>query len=67
MAYDLENLNTEELQVLLIAKNKEFTHAIRSRTPHREMIPLYDSLKELYSALSMRYATLAMERERKVA
>lgn len=41
-----------ELESLLIAKNKEFTLALKSKKPHAELVVLFQNIKNVYNELN---------------
>ena len=51
MRDNLQNLDIQDLQVLLINKNKEFTEAMKMGRKHAELVPIYEGIKEIYNAI----------------
>ena len=44
-------MDIQDLQVLLINKNKEFTQAMKMGRRHADLVPIYEGIKEIYNAI----------------
>ena len=51
MRENLQNMDIQDLQVLLINKNKEFTQAMKMGRRHADLVPIYEGIKEIYNAI----------------
>ncbi len=54
MQETLERLELHDLQILLINKNREFTDAMKMGKKHKELVPIYEGIKEIYQAITTR-------------
>ena len=52
MQENLEGLEMHDLQILLINKNREFTDAMKMGKKHKELLPIYEGIKAIYSAIT---------------
>ena len=48
----LHNLDLHDLQILLINKNREFTEAMRNGKKHKDLLPIYEGIKAIYTAIT---------------
>lgn len=51
MQENLEQMEVHDLQILLINKNREFTEAMKMGKKHKELVPIYEGIKAIYSAI----------------
>ena len=58
MQQNLEGLEIHDLQILLINKNREFTDAMKMGKKHKELVPIYEGIKEIYQAITSHKGTL---------
>jgi hypothetical protein len=54
MQETLNSLELHDLQILLINKNREFTDAMKMGKKHRELVPIYEGIKAIYQAITLR-------------
>jgi hypothetical protein len=58
MQQNLKGLEIHDLQILLINKNREFTDAMKMGKKHKELVPIYEGIKEIYQAITSHKGTL---------
>ncbi len=56
MQQKLDRLDLHDLQVLLINKNREFTTALKMGKKHKDLVEIYQGIKEIYSTIMERKA-----------
>jgi hypothetical protein len=54
MQQNFDGLEMHDLQLLLINKNREFTNAMKMGKKHQELVPIYESIKTIYNAITTR-------------
>jgi hypothetical protein len=49
-----QSLDTQDLQLLLINKNREFTDAMKMGKKQKDLLPIFETIKVIYHALCSR-------------
>ena len=57
MQQKLDRLDLHDLQVLLINKNREFTTALKMGKKHKDLVEIYQGIKEIYNTIMFKKST----------
>jgi hypothetical protein len=49
-----QRLDTQDIQILLINKNREFTDAMKMGKKQKDLLPIFETIKVLYHELCSR-------------
>lgn len=52
MSFNYETLQLVSKNALLIEKNKAFAAAMKAGKPHKELVAIYNEVKEIYSEIN---------------